>query len=259
MNKYNQLLSINSDYKTSKGTKKGYLTGILYLSPASESGKNLCASASPGCISSCLNTAGRGAFNSVQQARYNKSRYFIENKNAFMFDLVKSIIRLIVKAENKKLIPVVRLNGTSDIIFELIKINVKTLLNDKYILNNIDKLNVNVLNNETCNIFDLFNNITFYDYTKHNIKQRKKALNISNYHLTFSRSENNENIALSYLLNGHNSAFVFSGKLPKTYKGFKVFNGDDTDLRFLDPKNVIIGLIAKGSAKKDTSGFVIHN
>ena len=259
MNKYNQLLSINSDYKTSKGTKKGYLTGILYLSPANESGKNFCASASIGCIEGCLNTAGRGAFNSVQQARYNKSRYFIENRKDFMLDLIESIIRLKIKAKNKNLIPVVRLNGTSDLLWELIKIDIKTILNDKYISNNIDKLNINVLNNDTCNIFDLFNDITFYDYTKHNIKIRKKAIKIQNYHLTFSRSENNENIALSYLLNGYNSAFVFSGKLPKTYKGFKVFNGDDTDLRFLDPKNVIIGLIAKGSAKKDNSGFVIHN
>jgi len=259
MNKYNQLLSINSDYKTSKGTKKGYLTGILYLSPANESGKNFCSSASAGCISSCLNTAGRGAFNSVQQARYNKSRYFIENKAGFMFDLVKSIIRLKIKAKNKNLIPVVRLNGTSDLLWELIKIDIKTLLNDKYISNNIDKLNVNVLNNDTCNIFDLFNNITFYDYTKHNIKIRKKAIKIQNYHLTFSRSENNENKAISYLVNGLNSAFVFSGQIPSTYKGFKVFNGDDTDLRFLDPKNVIIGLLAKGQAKKDKTGFVIHN
>ena len=247
MNKYYQLLSIDADYKTSKGTKKGYLTGILYLSPANESGKNLCASASTGCIESCLYTAGRGAFNSVQQARYNKSRYFIENRKDFMLDLIESIIRLKIKAKNKNLIPVVRLNGTSDIIFELIKINK---------INHFDR---SIINNNSFNIFELFSDITYYDYTKHNIKQRKKALNISNYHLTFSRSENNENIALSYLLNGYNSAFVFSGKLPKTYKGFKVFNGDDTDLRFLDPKNVIIGLIAKGSAKKDNSGFVIHN
>ena len=257
MNKYNQLLSINSDYKTSKGTKKGYITGSLYLSPANESGKNFCSSASAGCIASCLNTAGRGAFNSVQLARYNKSRYFIENKKGFMFDLVKSIIRLKIKAKNKSLIPVVRLNGTSDLLWEQIKIHTTDLLNDKYILNNIDKMNITAFG--ITNIFHLFNDITFYDYTKHNIKIRKKALKIQNYHLTFSRSENNENQAISYLVNGLNSAFVFSGKIPKKYKGFKVFNGDDTDLRFLDPKNAIIGLLAKGSAKKDNSGFVIHN
>ena len=162
MNKYNQLLSINSDYKTSKGTKKGYLTGILYLSPANESGKNFCSSASAGCIASCLNTAGRGAFNSVQLARYNKSRYFIENKKGFMFDLVKSIIRLKIKAKNKSLIPVVRLNGTSDLLWEQIKIHTTDLLNDKYILNNIDKMNITAFG--ITNIFHLFNDITFYAY-----------------------------------------------------------------------------------------------
>ena len=105
----------------------------------------------------------------------------------------------------------------------------------------------------------LFNHIKFYDYTKHDIQLRKNALKLDNYHLTFSRCEDNERKALNYLINGYNSAFVFKSKIPSKYKGFKVFNGDDTDLRFLDPKNVIIGLLAKGSAKKDKTGFVINN
>jgi hypothetical protein len=44
--------------------------------------------------------------------------------------------------------------------------------------------------------------------------------------------------------------------MPETYMGRTVFNGEDSDLRFLDPKNVVVGLYAKGKAKKDTSGFV---
>ena len=259
MRKYNQLLSINSDYKTSKGTKKGYLTGILYLAPHKTSGKNLCASASKGCIQACLYSAGRGAFNSVQKARINKSKYFINDKVNFMLDLVESIIRLQIKAKNKNLIPVIRLNGTSDIMFENIKIKTSDLMSRKYILNNSHLFNNDVLNDNSFNIMQLFNNCTFYDYTKHEINWRKNALKLNNYHLTFSRCEDNEKKALTYLVNGYNSAFVFKSKIPSTYKGFKVFNGDDTDLRFLDPKNCIIGLIAKGSAKKDTTGFVINN
>ena len=268
MKKYNQILSINSDAKTIKGTKKGYLTGILYLSPANKSGKNFCASASPGCIAACLNSAGRGGFNSVQLARYNKSRYFIENKTEFMLDLVESIIRLKKKAHNKNLVPVIRLNGTSDLLWENIKINLDDLMTRKYILNNanyLDRFNntnkttIDILTNNKFSIIELFSNITFYDYSKHAIELRRNALKLSNYHLTFSRCEDNEQKALNYLINGYNSAFVFKNKLPKTYKGFKVFNGDDSDLRFLDPKNSIIGLIAKGKAKKDTTGFVINN
>jgi len=259
MKKYNQLLSINSDHKTIKGLKQGYLTGIMYLAPYKLSGKNFCASASKGCIKACLYSAGRGAFNSVQKARIKKSRYFIENKNEFMLDLVESIIRLKKKAFNKGLIPVIRLNGTSDILFENIKLNISDICTRKYILNNYDLINCNILDGSPFNIMQLFSDVTFYDYTKHKIELRKNALKLDNYHLTFSRCEDNEQKALNYLINGYNSAFVFKNKIPSKYKGFKVFDGDNSDLRFLDPKNCIIGLIAKGKAKKDTTGFVINN
>ena len=268
MKKYNQLLSINSDYKTSKGTKKGYLTGILYLAPHKTSGVNFCASASEGCKLACLYSAGRGAFNSVQKARINKSKYFINDRINFMLDLIESIIRLQIKAKNKNLIPVIRLNGTSDIMWENIKIKTSDLMTRKYIVNNANYLNIfnntnkitlDMLTSDSFNIMSLFNNCTFYDYTKHSIEWRKNALKLNNYHLTFSRCEDNEKKALTYLVNGYNSAFVFKNKIPSKYKGFKVFNGDETDLRFLDPKNVIIGLLAKGDAKKDETGFVINN
>ena len=258
MKKYNQLLSINSDSKTSKGTKKGYLTGILYLSPSKKSGVDFCASSSKGCENGCLDEAGRGAFNSVQLARYNKSQYFLKDRSNFMLDLIESIIRLQKKAHNKNLVPVVRLNGTSDLIWESIRINLSELMKRKYIINNIDFVKgFNI--NKRLNIFELFSNITFYDYTKHPIEWRSKALKLNNYSLTFSRCEDNENKALSYLINGFNSAFVFKNSIPKKYKGFKVINGDETDLRFLDEKNVIVGLVAKGKAKNDKSGFVINN
>ena len=50
---------------------------------------------------------------------------------------------------------------------------------------------------------------------------------------------------------------MFRNKLPKTFKGLPVIDGDKDDLRFLDPQGVIVGLIAKGKAKQDKSGFVI--
>jgi len=78
----------------------------------------------------------------------------------------------------------------------------------------------------------------------------------SNYHLTFSKSENNWDKCLDVLNNGGNIAAVFD-KVPDTYLGYQVIDGDKSDLRFLDPKNVIVGLKAKGKARKDTSGFVI--
>jgi hypothetical protein len=37
-----------------------------------------------------------------------------------------------------------------------------------------------------------------------------------------------------------------------------VIDGTETDLRFLDPNNVVVGLKANGKAKKDVSGFVVQ-
>lgn len=87
----------------------------------------------------------------------------------------------------------------------------------------------------------------------------------ANYHLTFSRSETNHDKAMELLGKGVNVAIVFD-KLPKTFAGFPVINGDDTDLRHLDPKGVIVGLkykkiTGKGGAEKNklaySSGFVL--
>ena len=78
-----------------------------------------------------------------------------------------------------------------------------------------------------------------------------------NYHLTYSLNEDNEQQAVDILQRGGNISAVFRNKkLPKRFLNYKVFNGDKSDLRFNDPKNVIIGLYAKGRALKDQTGFV---
>jgi hypothetical protein len=222
--------------KLLKGQKKGYLSSVLHLAPADLSGKNTCPKATAGCKAACLNTAGRGGIfkkgettNVIQQARIRKTKAFFENRQAFLNELVVEIIKTIKSAEKKNLIPVFRLNGTSDIAFEKYEI-----ANGK-------------------NIFQMFPDVQFYDYTK--IVGRKVS-HIPNYHLTFSKADGNDMDVRLAASNGMNVAAVFH-KLPETYIGRPVINGDETDLRFLDPKGVIVGLKAKGKAKKDTSGFVI--
>ena len=74
--------------------------------------------------------------------------------------------------------------------------------------------------------------------------------------MTFSCSESNEKIAKLVLEMGGNVAVVFRNQLPKTWNGVKVVNGDESDLRFLDKKGVVVGLIEKGLAKQDETGFV---
>jgi hypothetical protein len=236
-----KLLSINQDSKTIKGLEKGYLTGIMYLAPHTLGGKNICPFAkAAGCIEACLNTAGRGIFNNVQKARLNRTKLFHNDINAFMHKLSIEIEALEKTAIKNRLIPVIRLNGLSDINWEDIRFNYE------FIHNKI----------RSVTIFELFPDIQFYDYTKNpNRDQLPK-----NYDLTFSYSNKPEfqkfnDIAIK---KGMRLSAVFSDKnLPAYFMGLPVLNGDESDLTFLAPKNSILGLYAKGKAKKDTGGFII--
>jgi len=227
--------------KILKGEKQGYMTYILHLAPADVSGYNTCPKATAGCKAACLNTAGRGGMfkrgestNVIQEARKRKTRFFFENRGAFMLQLYLDIKKAIKQAEKKGLIPVFRLNGTSDLAWEKYEVQ------------------------DNKNIFQMFPDVQFYDYTK---ILGRKVKDIPNYHLTFSAADGNDaDVFKALVLFGMNVATVFGIKkntpMPKTYEGVPVFNGDDSDLRFLDPKGVVVGLYAKGKAKKDTSGFV---
>jgi len=227
--KSKKLLNIDNNAKTIKGQKKGYKTAILYLAPSTQSGFQVCPMASEGCKKACLYTAGHGAFNNVQQGRINKTRWYIQERNTFMSQLRKEISNHIKNCSNKGFIPCIRLNGTSDISFE------------------------------NTGIFEQFPNVQFYDYTKI-YKRALKYVNgqyPSNYHITYSLNEDNYKEAFDILLKGGNISAVFRNELPETYKGYKVINADETDLRFTDDNNIIAGLMAKGKAKKDYSGFVL--
>jgi hypothetical protein len=154
-----------------------------------------------------------------------------------MLDLVADIKLAIKQSTRLGLIPVIRLNGTSDLSFE--------------------KYPVMVDGVEYINIMAAFPEIQFYDYTK---ILGRKVKGIANYHLTFSAADGNDSDVSKAIQQGYNVAVVFGIKktlpMPESYLGMPVFNGDESDLRFLDPKGVIVGLYAKGKAKKDTSGFV---
>jgi len=232
------LLSIDTNAKTVKGQAKGFLTGILYLAPVKESGAiNVCPHASQGCAAACLFTAGRGAMSPVRDARIAKTLAFVQDRAGFMETLADDVARLVRKAGKDGMTPCVRLNGTSDLPWE------------------------NISCGSFANIMERFPAIQFYDYTKNpnRITAYLEGKMPANYHLTFSRSEDNGKIALSILKSGGNVAMVFSSaNLPQHYEGSIVISGDETDLRFLDPHGAVVGLKAKGKARKDLSGFVIH-
>ena len=238
MFKSKALLSVSSDAKTIKGETLGFLTGILYLAPANTTKWNTCSMAKTAkCDVACLYKAGRGAMNSVQTARINKTIWFFTEQNSFMQQLVVDIAKIIKKAKKKGLQPLVRLNGTSDIRWETVGFT------------DTDGI-------EYVNIFAAFPDVTFYDYTK--IANRTELP--SNYDLTFSYSgvEGFQPYVEKALLNNMRMAVVFRKEqdIPATFKGIPVVSGDNSDVRHLDDK-VIVGLYAKGKAKLDTTGFVV--
>jgi len=234
-NNYKAVKNLLSKGSTNAKTIKNDLeTFILYMAPSNLSGFNVCPFASKGCIKGCLNTAGMGIFSNVQLARINKTKFWGYDRSNFYIQLANELLKIHDKAIKKDTKIAIRLNGTSDI-------------------DHIDLLRrysgIDFLEN-------FYDNLLFYDYTP-NPNYIKKYQN-SSFKLTFSRKEDNEEKCIEVLNNGGNVAVVFANELPQFWNGFPVINGDDTDLRYFDPENVVVGLTAKGKAKKDLTGFVVR-
>ena len=233
-----KLIGVGTNAKTIKGDGSEYLTAILYMTPYKImiDGKsfNSCAMAKQAsCIDACLYTAGRGQMTNVQTARQRKAEWFYKDRDSFMHQLYEDIKKFQTYCHKRNIQPCVRLNGTTDIRWELIKIG-------------------------AYNIFDWFPEVQFYDYTK---IANRKCKDIPNYHLTWSYSNANPEYAKlldKALEQGMNAAVVYRKEYHKPkWQGYPVIDGDQDDLRFLDPRGGhIVALYAKGKAKKDTSGFV---
>lgn len=259
--KAQKLLSIGNDSKTVKDESRGYLTAILYLAPGSLSGRNVCAFATEGCLEACLNTAGRGITSSVQQARIKRTLFFFKDREAFIQQLVEELTSFQETCRKAGMIPVCRLNGTSDILWETIKVYRREIDQGLPLPN-------------YANIMARFPDVHFYDYTK-NPQRAAASLREgwpTNYRFVLSRSESNLDACLAHLRSGGNVAMVFATKPKQPLYPYwvgpldpvesrmrvPIIDGDKDDLRFLDPSPCIVGLRAKGKARQDTSGFVIR-
>lgn len=250
-----KLLTVSGNPKVEKGEAYGYWTAILHLAPAKLSGFEVCPKATDGCRAACLNTAGHGGLarggvltyseiaegrrsNAVQAARIARTRFLFQDRRGFMAQLAKEIAAHVKRCERAGFRPAIRLNGTSDIKWEASAFHTECGVS----------------------IFEAFPDVQFYDYTK--IANRRNLP--KNYSLTFSAADGNYADAMQALINGLNVAVVFRDKATRArymdcrlgWNGYRVIDGDETDLRFLDPRNVVVGLYAKGAAKRDTSGFV---
>lgn len=245
-----KLLNIDANAKTVKGQKQGYMTAVLYLAPYKASGYNVCPMAEKaGCYEGCLNTAGRGGIaknsatietpagwlpdNAIQNARITRTKMYFENRDAFMAQLVREIDAFLRKADKAGLIPAIRLNGTSDIEWE----------------------------RRHPELFERFADVQFYDYTK--IPQRFTRTLPSNYHLSLSFSNADSEYAAmcnrAHATDGANLVMVMRTKQAKDQNASASFavDGDEHDLRFLDPAGSLVYLYAKGRAKHDETGFVL--
>ncbi len=259
-----KLLNIDANAKTVKGQKRGYMTAVMYLAPFKSAGVNVCPMAElAGCWRGCLNTAGRGGIskgsakmnphgielpdNVIQNARIKRTRLWADDRESFWIQLRKEISAFIKKAERAGLTPCVRLNGTSDIQWE--------------------RFTPYYPGGVAHTIFEMFPDVQFYDYTK--IGKRFKSQLPANYHLTLSFSAASARYAQMVFdtvkYSGCNAAIVVRDKAAKqslldsgTWMGYETTDGDESDLRFTDKgKRLAVLLTAKGSARRDASGFVI--
>ena len=233
--KPDQMLRLDGSTKVIKGNKLGFKTAILYLSPSNMSGMQVCANALLAlCAEACLNTSGRGAMTGVQMSRLRKALFWQQYRDEAIV-LIKHEIALAEKQSAREgWTLLVRLNGTSDIRWE------------------------------NYGIIQAFPNVQFYDYTK--LANRKNIP--SNYDITFSYSgiASFQSTVLKALANNQRMAVVFRHKSnvqnmlanSETFMGLTVVDGDDTDIRHLDPEASVVALYAKGKAKTDQSGFVVN-
>lgn len=257
-----RFFSIDSP-KAVKSLAFGFLNAINYMAPHKngDGRKNLCSNASPGCIELCLGEhSGQAAMrkegetNNVVDSRRRKARYFLQRRVAFMREMCVHIARAMRTAARKGLTLVVRPNGSTDLPFENIRFFV-----DAELAAEIFRVCGVVAELGLHTIFSLFPMVQFVDYTKNPNRFYKQLP--PNYSLTFSRSETNEEDCLWLLQHGVNVAVVFGdAEQPATWNGYTVIDGDEHDLRHLDPFGVVVGLTPKGAkAKRSTSGFVLRH
>lgn len=201
-------------------------TYTIYLAPANSSGFEVCPGRTAECTRLCLNMSGRNkigsytADNKIEKARIKKTQLLHENREFFVNWVIEEIKTAKAKAEALGFRFSVRLNNTSDISPEMF-----------YVRKNGVKMN----------LLQIFPDVQFYDYTK--VASRVSLVKkYPNYDLTYSFSGVNLDTCLEMLKNNIRVAMVFAPKLPETYLGYTVENGDLFDMRYLQPKNIIVGL-----------------
>ena len=242
----NKLLSPpDANPKVAKNGKLGVMTWVLHLAAGDTSGREVCPMRSPGCSAACLMYAGNPMyFKAKNQARIKKTNLVFDKRDLYFNILALEIHAALAVAKKADMDPAFRLNGTSDIAYEIKKFELWDWVAEK-----IGK----TAGKHT--IVGLFDDVQFYDYTK--IPGRNTP---ANYHITFSESEINAKHVAAEIARGRNIASVFPRKsVPLMHLGLPVIDGDEHDYRPADKGQVVVGLKVKGTkGLADTTGFTHH-
>ena len=221
--------------KTIKGEKADYLSAILYLMPhASGGGVTLCPHSTPACREMCLAGAGMSGLPLQLAAKQRRTDLFHRDRVTFLDLICGDVETLVAIAEHEGVKPAVRLNGSSDIIWERV----------------------------APDLFDAFPHVAWYDYAKIPFEHRAPKLG---YHLTYSVEGPKDMVrAVEYLRHGQSVAVVVEKHQVEQMAGQELYldgvtatfvNGDESDLRFLDPPSSIVLLKPKGRVRTtSTSG-----
>lgn len=252
-----RLFSVDNP-KAAKASGYGWLNAIHYMAPYTMAGVgNLCPNASPQCVALCLgHYSGQAGMvsnqetdtNPTRESRKSKAQLFMTSRADYMNRMARDIVKLERKAAREGLRLCVRLNGSTDIVFERIR----------FVLDASTLTALGLSDSPSMTLLQCFPHVQFVEYTKSPNRLGKSPSNLD---LTLSYSGNNARACVQALLEGHNVAMVFHGALPESFGGFPVINGDLHDLRHLDVKGgFIVGLTPKGrKAKRDESGFVVRH
>lgn len=226
-------------------------TYCIYLSSGDLSGIETCnKKTSALCRQNCLMGSGQNMLSrrssgenrgSIDKARNTKTRLFYANRQVFMLLMIHEIEREYCKAKRIGHEFSVRINATTDI-------------------NPITFYHIDGVIGKR-NLFKMFPQIQFYDYTK--VPSRLAlAEQTNNYDITWSIDGSEENLAigLDYLAKGGRVAVVFgTDNFPKKWHGYDVIDGDAYDMRYKDG-NVVVGLKFKKTANNFVNGkFIMPN
>lgn len=225
----------------------GYRSAILYLAPSDVAGVgNMCTHSSHGCRSACLYRAGLAAvYRTIPASRIARTRALVSDPVSFMARLVREVAAHERAAHRAGLVPTLRLNGTTDLPwhrFECVRDGVRYP-----------------------SIYRAFPSVRWYEYTK--VPNYVHAMADHGVAATFSLSEDNDVHASAVLAAGGNVAAVVRGgyaALPhananasadhasagREWSGYPAISGDAHDLRFLDPRGVVVVLTPKGAAAR---------